>query len=156
MPATWYDCLHLRQRPRWDEGGGDLYVKQGAASHDVPTAMYRHRPRIPDICASLLGVPVRINGEIVGVRYPRLDTRLRVYREGIELIVVFRDYEELITLAMYRRQVTRRGGIPLDLLFFNLACEAGFTGAQWQQLAERMPDRAPIRAACLHRAAVAA
>lgn len=103
--------------------------------------MYRHKPAVSTICKPL-----------IHARYLPLHERLRIYREGIELVMVFGDYDDLITLATYRRQVTRRGGVPLDTLFFNLACDAGFTKAQWQELAHRMPDRAPIKEACLRRA----
>ncbi|HEX5774898.1 MAG TPA: hypothetical protein VFY28_02990 [Candidatus Paceibacterota bacterium] len=154
MPATWYDCTRLRQRPRWDAGGGNWYVSQTVPKNGSPTPMYRHKPRIADICGPLMGTSVRKNGVVVGVKYPCLSDRLRIYREGLELVYVFREYRDLLDLAVYRRQVTHRGGMPLDRLFYELACEAQFLPAQWKMLAERMPDRAPIYAECLRHAAI--
>lgn len=154
MPATWYDCTRLRQCPRWDANGGLWYVSPTVPKDGSPTPMYRHKPTISSICEPLFGTSIRRNGRIVGVSYPRLDDRLRIYREGIELIRVFRECTDLFTLATHRRQVTRRGGIPLDRLFFELACEAGLSRTQWEVLALRMPDRAPIYEACLDRARV--
>lgn len=152
MPVTWYDCTRLHQRPRWDRDGGIWYVAQTVPKDGSPTPMYRHKPTISDICGPLMGTPFRRGGEIMGAKFPSLNDRLRMYREGLELVRVFRDYRDLLDLAVYRRQVTRRGGIPLDGLFYELSCEAAFPPAIWKMLAERMPERAPVRAACMRHA----
>lgn len=153
MPATWYECMHPLRRPRWDNDGGLWYCVQGASTDGAPTKLYRHKPSVNHICEPLLGTSLRNEkGKIIGVKYPTLAERLKIYREGIEVVRVFKDYDDLVTLAMYRRQVTRRGGIHIDLLFFNLACDAHFPQTTWAMLAERMPDRAPIYQACRRRA----
>ncbi|MGE5541221.1 MAG: hypothetical protein ACM3TU_02970 [Bacillota bacterium] len=152
MPATWYDCTRLRQRPRWDADAGLWYTAQTLSKDGSPTPMHRHKPHVRDICGPLMGTSIRREGVTVGVKYPCLDDRLRIYREGLELVYVFREYKDLLDLAVYRRQVTRRGGIPLDRLFYELACAAEFLPTAWAMLAQRMPDRAPIRDMCLRHA----
>lgn len=114
--------------------------------------MYRHRPTINSICEPLLGTPIRDRtGAVTGVRYPMLAERCRIYRESLEVVYVFRDYEDLFTLAMYRRQVSDTG-MFLDLLFLELALAASLTPEQWQELLIRMPEDTPIRRACERRA----
>ncbi|MDB5189551.1 MAG: hypothetical protein JWL82_508 [Parcubacteria group bacterium] len=153
MSVIPYDYKDLRRSPRWDIDGGLWYVSQTVPKDGSPTPMYRHKPSINDICAPLFGSSIKdTNGKITGVRYPRLEERYRLFREGIELVKVFRDYSDLFTLAKHRRQVTRRGGIPMDILFFNLACEARFSKKEWEMIATRMPDRSPIYSACWRRA----
>lgn len=114
--------------------------------------MYRYKPTINSICEPLLGTSIRDQtGAITGVRYPTLAERCRIYREGLEVVYVFRDYEDLCTLAMYRRQVSDTGMV-LDQLFLELAYAASFTRDQWQELLVRMPADTPIHAVCLKRA----
>ena len=152
MPVAVDNYMTMLSRPRWDVDGGTWYVVQGPPTQGV-SKMYRHKPSMNSICESLHGWPVRDkHGCVIGVRYPILRERLRVYREGIELALVFSEREDIFTVATYRRQVTRVGGVPLDVLLFNLACDAHFTQEEWHFLAERMPAKAPIYEACLRRA----
>ncbi len=160
MPKTWYDGLQLPKPPRWNTNGGVWYTEQGTSKNQnadvvqscVPTPSYRYKPSMNSICEPLLGTSLRRDSKIVGVSYPKLSDRLRIYREGIELIKIFNERDDLFALAMYRRQVTYRGGIPADELFFNLACDAELSKAEWHELALRMPDRALIYHACVRRA----
>jgi len=104
------------------------------------------------ICGALDGRSVYdANGKVKWVEYPTLTRRLQIYREGLELIIVFRDYDDLFALAVYRRYVTQRCGIKMDEIFFTLALEAGLTPERWEDLARRMPDRSLIRGQCFFR-----
>ena len=151
MSNTLFECLPLTPTPRWNQDGGIWYVLQGMQCTDAPTPMYLHKPTINSICEPLLGTSVRdASGLISGVRYPSFSDACRIYREGLEVVHVFRDYEDLFTLAMYRRQIADTG-ILLDMLFIHLALAAGFTPAQWQELLVRMPVDTPIYAACARR-----
>ncbi len=115
--------------------------------------MYRHKPSIHLLCEPLLGSSIRNQGgKIVGVKYPTLSRRIEIYREGIELVSVFMEKSDLFALAVYRRYVTQRGGVPIDLLLFNLALELTLSPDEWKMLQMRMPDKAPIHDACLRRA----
>ena len=149
MPRIVSDHLCLSCRPAWDREGGTYYV-----SPTAPNKMERYRPSVNQICEPLLGSSIRTKeGIITGVSYPPLARRLALFREGLELVIVFKRVEDLFTLATYRRQVTQRGGLPLDRLLFETARTLGLTKTEWQHLAERMPEKAPIRAACLLEAA---
>jgi hypothetical protein len=152
MHASEYDDGPLRQRPSWDRNGGIWYVSQVIPKDGTPTPMYRHKPSIGQICGPLMGTSIRTAGGcICSVRYPEFSERLRLYREGMELVVVFKEYADLFTLALYRRQVCEED-IQMDVLFFNLALEAGFQKSQWDSLAQRMPECSWIRGACERRA----
>ena len=153
MPVKVADYTTLARRPSWDVDGGRWYVSQTVPRDGSPRKMYRHKPSINLICESLLGSSVRDkNGRICGVAYPTLSRRCEIYREGIEIVTVFQDYRDLFSLAVYRRYVTQCGGIPMDMLFFNLAMKGDFSREDWEILALRMPEYADIRAACLRRA----
>lgn len=152
MSNTLFECLPLRPTPRWNKDGGLWYVRQGMHDTSKPTPMYRHKPTINSICEPLLGTSIRgTEGSIVGVRYPSFPESCRIYREGLEVVHVFRDYDDLFTLAMYRRQVADTG-IVLDMLFLELAIAARFTSEQWEELRIRMPINTPIYDACARRA----
>lgn len=147
-----FACLPIEPRPLWDQDGGIWYVSQGSPHGDAPTSTYRYKPTINSICEPLLGTSVRDStGAICGVRYPTFVECCRIYREGLEVVHVFRDYEDLFTLAMYRRQVSD-AGIVLDMLFLELAHAAALTPLQWQELLVRMPPDTPIHAVCLSKA----
>jgi hypothetical protein len=149
MPITANKCLYLRQRPAWDVDGGRWFVQQGEKKSNEPSKMYRGKPSIHVICSPLFGT---------ATAYPTLTRRHELYREGIEVLLVFQDHAEhrtdLFTLAIYRRQVTSRGGITLDPLFFEIALrmQPALTSEEWESLAQRMPECAPIKRACLDQA----
>lgn len=154
-----FSCMSMTRRPRWDEHGGIWYARQGTSTVPnenevatiVPTRMYRYKPSISSICGPLMGSSVRdAAGTITGVRFPPLAIRTSIYREALELVHVFREYEDLFTLAVYRRQVCEEG-LVIDQLFIELADAAGFTPAQWRELSLRMPDGSPIRRECERR-----
>jgi hypothetical protein len=154
MPRACHDYMTLEKRPSLNMDPGKRYVVQTAPIFG-PWKMYWHKPSIHQLCEPLLGSSV-LNGSgiITGVQYPFTARRFEIYRKGIEVIAVFKEVTDLFALAVYRRYVTQRGGIPMDLLFFNLALSAGLKKAEWEMLGERMPDRSPIREACFQRARV--
>lgn len=91
-------------------------------------------------------------GTIVGVKYPSLARRLAVYEEGLNLIAVFKERDDLFTLAVYRRQVHTTCGISLDTRFLQLAEQFALTALEWEMLAVRMPEGSSIYARCRARA----
>lgn len=118
-----------------------------------PWPMYRWHPSVDTVCELLLGSSVRNEeGQIVGVRYPKPRERHAIYREGLELIEVFREKKDLFALALYRRQVTRRGDIAHDRLFLSLANSFRLSCAEWAALSVRMPTGSRVRNECLRRA----
>jgi len=72
------------------------------------------------------------NGKVKWVEYPTLTRRLQIYREGLELIIVFRDYDDLFALAVYpplcNPAVRNQNG--RDILHARL--EAGLTPERWE------------------------
>jgi hypothetical protein len=153
MPVKVPNYLELTSRPSWDLDGGKWYVSQTPPANGEPRKMYRHKPSMHLLCEPLLGSSIRnAAGKIVGVRYPTLSRRMEIYREGIELISVFMEKSDVFALAVYRRYVTQRGGVPIDLLLFNLALDLNFSVEDWEMLRVRMPDKAPIYDACFRRA----
>ena len=153
MPATWYDCTQLPSTPSWNRDGGRWYVSQTPPANGEPHKMYRHKPSMHLLCEPLLGSSIRnAAGEIIGVKYPSLSRRIEIYREGIEIISVFREKCDMFSLAVYRRYVTQRGGVPTDLLLFNLALALELSPEEWEMLRLRMPEKSPIRGACFRRA----
>lgn len=154
MTSTLFDCFPLRRRPRLDVDGGLRYVSQTVPKDGSPTPMYRHKPLMYSVCSPLLGTPVRnADRVIVGVKYPRFEDACDIYREGLELIRVFRDADDLFALAMYRRQISMRG-LVLDQLFLELAHDAVLKPEAWGMLAVRMPEGTPIHEICLRKAAM--
>jgi hypothetical protein len=152
MTSTLFDCFPMRRRPRWDADGGLWYVSQTVPKDGSPTPMYRHKPTMNSICCPLLGTTVRNpDRTIAGVKYPRFEDACDIYREGLELVHVFRDYSDLFALAMYRRQVSEYGLI-LDQLFLELARDADFSTESWGMLALRMPEGTPVHEICLRKA----
>ena len=148
---------------RWNEEPGIWYVRQGAGGNK-PAAMYRWHPTINAICEPLLGASVRVREEevidgvtqvkeiIIGVDYPRKIRRLRLFKEALDVVRIFRNQEDLFTLAVYRRQVTKTGNMHLDPAFIELAETFDLLAEDWRKLAERMPRRSRILAHCEARA----
>ena len=133
MPVKISDCLVMASRPSWERDG--------------------RKPNINVLCYTLLGSSTyNVDGKIVGVTYPSLTRRLEIYREGIEIVSVTREKSDLFSLAVYRRYITRRIGLPLDEMLFNLAIDLRFSFDEWLQLEVRMPDKSWIRGACANRA----
>jgi hypothetical protein len=171
----------LKERPRWDKGKG-LWYALSLVSSDRATSMYRWRPKVDSICEPLLGtaVPfcVRKGGQDANgnyknefsmhevqrrdpehyysgsvVHYPRIRRRLKLYREGLELVVVFGEREDLFKLATYRREVTIHD-ISADSLFIEVAerLSPALTSTEWHLLATRMPKNTWVHNECERRA----
>lgn len=150
--------LDLPSRPHWDKDGGQWFVSPEVPKKG-PIPMYRWRPSVSTICEPLLGTSLygtKADGThgIVGVSYPKTKRRHLLYREALELVIIFKQRADLFTLAIYRRQVTREGGIPLDELFLEVAETFRLSPREWSDLAIRMPKRSAIRKTCLERAKV--
>ncbi|MDB5244966.1 MAG: hypothetical protein JWN90_71 [Parcubacteria group bacterium] len=114
--------------------------------------MVRLKPALSNICEPLLGSSSRDANGKVSASYPILSDRHRIYREGIEVLIVFEDPTDAITLAMYRRQVTCWGDIPDDRLFLLVADTLQLTDYAWLDIAVRMPMGSCIRRASFMRA----
>lgn len=152
-------CLPPPVRPRWDQDGGVWYPAPFTPA-GKPTPMQEWRPTINAICEPLLGSSQRyeekgVAGEGSKIRsiavYPTLDRCLRIYREALHVVRVYRKQEDLLMLAVYRRQVTVEGDIWLDEPFIELADTLGLSRDSWAALAARMPKRSRIRRICLKR-----
>lgn len=148
--------LPLPRTPRWNVGEGLIYPSP-TVPKDGPTPMSRWHPTINTVCERLLGASSCYldDGEIKWgrARYLGFDEAMLVYREGLELIAVFKERSDLLSLAMFRRQVTVEGDISLDGLFLELAEEFDppLTPEEWGDLAVRMPQNSWILATCLVR-----
>lgn len=118
--------------------------------------MLRWKPNMDAICESLLGTSIATwkgkEQKITGVRYPTMERRLLIYREGLELVFVFKDRIDLFTLAVYRRQVTIHGDCPLDGLFLRAAEMFDLSSQEWGDIARRMPKHSKIKSICARRA----
>lgn len=147
--------LELPYTPRWNEGNGLWYIYPDYSRR--PLEMNRYFPSVNLVCFQLWGTPIRkrdpltLEFETVGVNYPLFRERCMLFLEGIELVKVTRNREELFTLASYRRQVTRKGGLPLDRLLLMLAESFNPQHEEWETLAGRMPERSEIRCICEER-----
>jgi hypothetical protein len=139
MPIRPPELTQLPTRPSWDQAGGKWYVVQTPARAGEVQKMYRHKPNLHVLCHPLSGSL-------------SLARRLLIYCEALEVISVFREYNDLRILAVYRRYVTQRCGVPLDKDFFNLALSAQLSSVAWTELGDRMPDLSWIRDACYRRA----
>lgn len=154
--AYLHKYLTLHKTPRWNEGSGIWHVSPTVPKNG-PTPMSRWLPSVNALCEPLMGVPIYQYDlaanqlKIVGVKYLKTRRRHLLYREALELVKVAQKRDELFTLALYRRQVTREGGIPLDTLFLDLAETFNLTPSEWLILAERMPRRSEVRRICFER-----
>lgn len=141
-----------KARPRWDRDGGTHELQR----RDGIDHLVRHKPNVRHICGPLMGsTKTRADGSKYA-QYPQLNERLALYQEGLEVVKVFRDPDDVFALALYRRQLVGPGepcdrGFPVDHEFFVLAeCLLGLENTHiWHQLAGRMPHDAPIRDWCL-------
>lgn len=135
-------------RPRWD-AERPLYYAIPPRKEGDPWPMRRFFPTINGICEPLLGHSERDlkTGKITGVRYPRMARRYAMYREALELVAIVRRKDDLLTLAMYRRQVSQ-SHLSLDLLFLALGEDMGLTPPEWERIAVRMPHDSPIENVC--------
>jgi hypothetical protein len=160
MPVIAPDYRELPRRPSWDLDGGKWYVEQGVPPNGMASQMKRFKPTINSICDELMGTTLhesyeedgKLKWRICGVRYPEPSRQFELYREGIELVRVFKEKDDLICLAGYRRQVTEPGDYHMDVLFFNLGVELGLTREEWKNLHERMPEGSWVQGACYRRA----
>jgi hypothetical protein len=152
-------CLPAPIRPRWDQDGGVWYPAPFTPAGE-PTPMQEWHPTINAICEPLLGSSQHYeqkseDGSDIKIRffavYPQMDRRLRIYREALHLVRVYRRAADLLMLAVYRRQVTEEGDIWLDDQFIELADGFSLSRDSWAALAERMPKRSKIRRTCLKR-----
>ncbi len=139
----------MRVRPRWDAERPLYYVQQTPPKEGESWKMHRWLPTVNGICDPLLGHSERdrATGKISGVRYPRIARRYAMYREALELISVTRRKDDLLTLAMYRRQVSL-SHLSVDRLFLALGEDLGLTPPEWERIAVRMPQDSPVEAAC--------
>ena len=80
--------------------------------------------------------------------FPSLHRRLAVYEEALNLIALFGDCDDLLTLAVYRRQVHPCNDISLDYRFLELAERFELSYAQWDMLAVRMPPSTHVWRVC--------
>ena len=136
MPKLPDPHLELISTPRWNVGKGIFYLRQPVPPQGTPWLMDRYIPSARSI------------GEVLFEKHVSLERRYRIFREGIELVRVFGLKDDLFTLAVLRRQVTRRGGIPMDVLLFQCAALAELSTEEWTEFALRMPDKAPIKDWC--------
>ena len=165
LPDYQDPSLLLEPRPSWDRNGG-LWVTEGTlrGNHSrKPGEGIEKLVRIPAninvICEPLMGGSHRRSDGTVYATYPPLTQRLSIYREALEAVLVF-GYrtDHILALALFRRQVTRRGGVPYDYFFFECMTRSAEdldrdqAVCLWSDLVARMPDRAPIRSWCLRRA----
>lgn len=149
--------MSLPRTPHWNVGRG-LWYPSSSVPSDKPTPLVRWRPTIDAVCERLLGSSTYFEDESGArrgcVRYLSLETGTLLYREALELIIVFRQRSDLFSLATYRRQLTTEGDIDLDGLFLELAeeCVPALSCEEWDMLAERMPKNSKILAICQERA----
>ncbi len=148
----------LKRRPKWNRRNAGLHPSP-VVSKNGPTPMVYFRPNVNHICDQLLGSPVyggydqqKQERVITAVKYPEMDRRLRIFREALQIVFVSRGHADLLTLALYRRQVTETGDMPLDLLFLRAAEMFSLSEEQWEALAVRMPMDSWIYRQCKHRA----
>ncbi|HEX2792115.1 MAG TPA: hypothetical protein VHO23_00110 [Candidatus Paceibacterota bacterium] len=141
-----------KARPRWDRDGGMYHLQR----IDGKDCLVRWKPSVRHICGPLMGTTKTRGDSSRFARYPHLDERLALYQEGLEVVEVFRDPDDVFALALYRRQLTNPDepedrGYAIDSAFFALAKELLGRGGirAWRQLARRMPRHAPIRGWCL-------
>lgn len=146
MPSTWFDCTSVPPSCRnWR-----------TCATCIPSSIYQ-------ICHPLFSSSELAADGVTKLQVPpRLDVRISTFRKGIEALMIRKDQkaavlrdvcDDLMTLVGYRKLVTQCGGLPLDRLLFNLAdALATCCALDWGEVAKRMPDRAPIREACLRRA----
>ena len=132
--------LDLPSRPRWDRDGG-LWYTSPTIGKDGKMTLYRWRPTVNFVCEPLMLMDLR------------LARRRLLYREALELVIVFKQRSDLFTLALHRRQVATYG-IPLDHLFLSVAegFDPPLSAEEWRRLAERMPEKSFVRKACLEHA----
>lgn len=88
---------------------------------------------------------------------PPLVERIKRYRRALGIVYEFSAWEDLLPLAVHRRQVTNMGGVlEIDHPLYLLACKSGcfYRPVELRHLAERMPPRSNIRGMLLYLAAV--
>ncbi len=142
------------RRPSWDVNGGKWYVSSTPPRNGEPWKMERWKPSINAICEPLLGSTRRSREtNLIEVRYPTPDRAIELYCEGIELVRVFGEPSDLVSLALHRTYVAPDwlDDNWMDVAFFNTAIDLGIHGIQWLSLAERMPEHSWIRGACVRR-----
>jgi len=135
--------------PRWYRNGG---VCAGESTlHGIrrePDRLVRWKPTIWHVCGSLMGTSRKRENGSYEVKFPRIARRLAIYEEGLNLVALFRERDDLLTLAVYRRQVHPVGAISLDARFLELADSFNLSVVEWEMLAVRMPEHSSIRTAC--------
>ena len=147
--TEWRWCKSL---PRWYRNGG-IYATESTlyGIQRGRNQLVRWKPTIQHVCDSLMGTSTLVNG-VRQVKFPTLARRMAIYEEGLNLISVFGDRDDLFTLAVYRRQVRPIGSISLDSRFLELAEALNLSRTEWEMLAARMPADSRIKSICEHRA----
>lgn len=141
----------MPKRPRWDAERPLYYVAPYPPRDGGPWKMNRWFPTVNSICEPLLGHSVRDrkNDRIVAVKYPPMASKYRMYREALELVAITKNRSELLTIAVYRRNVSP-GHLELDRLFIALGDR--LEGTPWDLIKVRMPHNTWVRAQCVVRA----
>ncbi|MBP6860018.1 MAG: hypothetical protein KBC38_00435 [Candidatus Pacebacteria bacterium] len=141
----------MPKRPRWDAERPLYYVQPTPPKDCGPWKMNRWFPTVNSICEPLLGHSVRdrATGKIDGVRYPPMAAKYRMYREALELVAVTGNRSELLTIAVYRRNVSL-GNLELDKLLVALGDR--FADTPWELIQVRMPHGTWVEAQCMLRA----
>ncbi len=144
--TTWLWSTSL---PRWYRNGGVCAAESTLhgirREHD---RLVRWKPTILYVCGSLMGTSRKRENGSYEVKFPRIARRLAIYEEGLNLVALFRERDDLLTLAVYRRQVLPSGAISLDTRFLELADSFDLSSVEWEMLAVRMPEHSSIRAVC--------
>lgn len=106
-------------------------------------------PNIKIICEPLMGVSVR-TGEGWKVKYLPVDEQIALYAKALRIIVKWNLREDLLNLALYRRQIMNSDPIDVDDAFLVFACsvQPALRPAEWRLIMERMPEPSFIRGFC--------
>lgn len=84
---------------------------------------------------------------------PTLEERIKRYQRALGIVHAFSSWEDLLPLAVHRRQVTNIGGVlEIDHPLYLLICESGdfYRPIELRHLAGRMPPRSHVRGMLLH------
>lgn len=135
--TTW---LWNKSLPRWYRNGG-VYASESTlyGIRREPDRLVRSKPTIQSICGPLMGASSQGKDGSYYATFPSLVRRLAFYEEGLNLVALFGEREDILTLAVYRRQVHPRRAISLDERFLDLADTFSLTCKEWEMLAVRMP-----------------
>ena len=148
MEEKYFELIEWAQQPRqqvWRKWVRLLTVK--IATPLSVEDIREYKPSIDIECEPLFGQMVQTPEGRVNKR-PPLAVSARIFLRGIAIVKTFRDKNDLMRLAVYRREVTdMRGHARVDRSFYRLV-EAYFPELEPAiilELSDRMPPRSQIK-----------